>query len=1597
MTIRYYGHKTLFQGRSKGEAREKEGRRKGEGSSMICCFSHRYLRYAVSLLLMMVVGVSGVWGQIDDGYYYIANNNDKAPTYSVSSPQTNYYMCPTESYVFYLYENNTNKYTTTDTDKPFITTYQCYNHDEFDLSKALWKIQNIEGTNQCYIIHQKTGKYLTFHGQISGTSKSGRMRFHLESFANPPGNGSKFIITLNNGYYNISPVNSTSNYLNPAKGNYDNLAGDPGDNNSYIGQEGAPSDISIYGIVGIYDKATDAGSKWYFEKVKPIVSYNSDNSIEISFPYAENVTIYYTTDGSDPTDNTNGNRLTYTGTPISLTSVVNIKAAAFVNNGYSEITTNSYVPVGSSNPYLLQSVENANFYMTVGDVSGSNTTVNTSSLPQVGMSWHFEDAGTTDGVQYYYIYNTSAAGYLQRNSDNLYIVNTKTDTDPFKFSITPYYDGETLSGYNIYSKEAKKYVYKKNGNGTTDAVLLNSANNADYFRWNLILVANKNFPSPVSVSDNTSATYYTFTSSDATSYRITPPTGTATYVKTSNGVSDYQKWYFMVAGDDGWATYYYILNAMTGEAMYFAKDAASTTISDALEMGALPNTPTDNYKFALAKTTVDGEYYIIPKPLAQFTKTNYSGVWYVNTSSSLQTQSNRANNKIKWQISEVENYVAPPYITYDVATNTASISCTYPGATIYYTTDGTEATTSSLSSVAPVAPNPTASTSFVLTAGVTKIRAIVSKDGVGTSTESIYEVLIQTTIDATDANKRPYLIRSYNKRWTIEGESQGVYFMIPGDDDGSGNTTVNTSSLLRPTMEWLFKYVTTENNTVYYYIVNNSSGDYLYYDSSAASGSQIVVKASSSFSDSDDGYKFSIPSYSSSGTIVGYNIQPYSLTSGNRFLQKGSNNDNVARVTLSNSNSSESSCWHFILYADLNTTPPFTVSDNSKAYYYKMSTNATSASVITPAATAGGYVTTSATVADNQDWYFEQVETATNSDWLTYYNIRNALTGEYLYYTGAVSSANQSNAFVLHSSIDNSNAERYKFAFARSWVEDRWFIVPKPLKNETLANICSMWRDNNNPLKTQATRSNGNAIWQFTASALCLPPVFEESNGNITISCATNGAEIHYQTADDSEPTDASTLYDSSNDSWPSTEQVRIKAIAVVKSGETVTASSDVVTLLNKPNITLSENAYTYDGTAKEPTVTEVSIGETGSKTTAPTSPATYTFSYANNVNAGTATVTITDADLTDNLYIWNGYTTFTIAPAALTVTADAKSKEYRDDDPELTYTYSGLVGGESIGDNLTGALVRETGDNVGTYAINIGTLACSSGNYSINFSGATFTITPKSLGSGIAPATGITIDAITKSSNTYSVPGISHNSTPLTVGTEGTAYDYFLSTDDSNPKYHIVTFTGANNYTGSVKAKFVNVDFHPNSANTEWTSSFVIGSGEGAFATPTGYTAHIVTGVSGNVVTAPSLSYIPEDVPVILLSTASSNGFMAQPTSGAAPTVSENKLAVSTGTSFTAGQIYILYNGEFVLNAAGTLEAGKIYLPKSAIVSGSRPAPARLTINWGEATSIEDSHLSPLTSHPSGSWYTLDGRRLNGKPVKKGLYLRNGQKIVVR
>jgi hypothetical protein len=105
-------------------------------------------------------------------------------------------------------------------------------------------------------------------------------------------------------------------------------------------------------------------------------------------------------------------------------------------------------------------------------------------------------------------------------------------------------------------------------------------------------------------------------------------------------------------------------------------------------------------------------------------------------------------------------------------------------------------------------------------------------------------------------------------------------------------------------------------------------------------------------------------------------------------------------------------------------------------------------------------------------------------------------------------------------------------------------------------------------------------------------------------------------------------------------------------------------------------------------------------------------------VNAGTfnSVIDVYDGpDLVEKI----GYT-LVIDPRPITIQADNQSKLLGAADPALTYTVT--AGNLVTGNDLTGALTRESGETVGTYAILQGTLTAGS-NYNLTFVPGTLTI----------------------------------------------------------------------------------------------------------------------------------------------------------------------------------------------------------------------------------------------------------------------------------
>ena len=89
--------------------------------------------------------------------------------------------------------------------------------------------------------------------------------------------------------------------------------------------------------------------------------------------------------------------------------------------------------------------------------------------------------------------------------------------------------------------------------------------------------------------------------------------------------------------------------------------------------------------------------------------------------------------------------------------------------------------------------------------------------------------------------------------------------------------------------------------------------------------------------------------------------------------------------------------------------------------------------------------------------------------------------------------------------------------------------------------------------------------------------------------------------------------------------------------------------------------------------------------------------------------------------------------------------------------------------------------------------------------------------------------------------------------------------------------------------------------------------------------------------------------------------------------------------------------NGHFGFHkyTGTTMPANKAFLRISG--DGNALAPSIDLYIDNNATGIENVQSSKLNVQCDNAWYTLDGRKLNAQPTKKGLYIVNGKKVVIK
>ena len=159
----------------------------------------------------------------------------------------------------------------------------------------------------------------------------------------------------------------------------------------------------------------------------------------------------------------------------------------------------------------------------------------------------------------------------------------------------------------------------------------------------------------------------------------------------------------------------------------------------------------------------------------------------------------------------------------------------------------------------------------------------------------------------------------------------------------------------------------------------------------------------------------------------------------------------------------------------------------------------------------------------------------------------------------------------------------------------------------------------------------------------------------------------------------------------------------------------------------------------------------------------------------------------------------------------------------------------------------------------------------------------------------------------------------------------------------------------------------------------------------------YTITAVSNDKATATAMTVAAAETPLLVKNTTeTTQTVLLMPTDNAADdvtaasefvgTLEDTQIAASTDdlTNYAFnGKAFVFVKNDLAIGA------NKAWLSINTGVPS-----ARITIVFEETTKITNTNLTNITN---GDWYDLNGRKLNGMPTKKGIYMNNGKKTVIK
>ena len=360
----------------------------------------------------------------------------------------------------------------------------------------------------------------------------------------------------------------------------------------------------------------------------------------------------------------------------------------------------------------------------------------------------------------------------------------------------------------------------------------------------------------------------------------------------------------------------------------------------------------------------------------------------------------------------------------------------------------------------------------------------------------------------------------------------------------------------------------------------------------------------------------------------------------------------------------------------------------------------------------------------------------------------------------------------------------------------------------------------------------------------------------------------------------------------------------------------------------------------------------------------------------------------------WSNFgTILKLSETTSTITANSYTREYGDANPTFEYT-SGVT---LTGDPVITCAADET-SVPGTYPITIsqGTvtntgLVFVDGTLTVTKAPLTITANSYTITEGDALPTFDAVYEGLKNSESESVVNPVFSCTATDSNTPGT---YPITVTASSDNYDITTIAG----TLTIIPTKMSIIIGAPGVGT-YCSPYDLD-----FSTVTDFKAYIATGynsATGNVIVQ-AVKDVPAGTGLFLKGTP---GTYDVPCGESSSYYVNMLVGVTEATTISATDGNMT---NFLLSATNSsdacfrpisttynLKANRAYLQiPTSMVSSSAGANA-VGIEFEEGVTGIDNSLSDMDT--DAHWFTLDGRKLNGKPTQKGIYVVNGQKVVIK